>query len=454
MTDPSKPSIAYLTAGAAGMFCGSCMRDNTLAAALMKLGCDVHLVPTYTPIRTDEENVSVEKVFFGGINVFLQEKSVFFRYVPPFLDRWLDQPWLINWLASRSMETDARMLGALTVSMLQGEQGHQRKEVRRLVRWLARDVKPSLVNLSNILIAGSVPTMKKELRVPILVTLQGDDLFLDDLPSPYKEQAFAEIRRIAEDVDGIIVFSHYYADFMSAYLGIPRAKFHIVPMGLALTDYAWKGESESVLATEDGPMGTSPPVLGYLARICPAKGLHVLVDAYLKLRQMPGTERTRLRAAGWLGGGDRAYLENQKRTLRNAGLREGADGDFHYAGVVDRHQKLDFYRSIDVLSVPTTYHEPKGIFVLESLASGVPVVQPAHGAFPELIESTGGGKLFRPNDADHLAETLHQLLTDHEHRQLLGAAGRDSVFQSHNAQAMAERTLAVYQRYLGASNSR
>ncbi|MFO0945247.1 MAG: glycosyltransferase family 4 protein [Planctomycetota bacterium] len=443
MNPPQKPSIAFLTAGAAGMFCGSCMRDNTLAAALMKLGCDVHLIPTYTPIRTDEENVSIDKVFFGGINVFLQEKSAFFRHVPPFLDRWLDQPWLINWLASRSMETDARMLGALTVSMLKGEHGHQKKEVGRLVRWLARDARPDLINLSNILIAGCVPAMKRELGVPILVTLQGDDLFLDDLTSPFKEQAFAEIRRIAEEVDGIIVFSQYYAEFMSSYLDIPRAKFHIVPMGLALRDYSRAGTGHATRATN------SDPVVGYMARVCPAKGLHLLIEAFLKLRRMPGTDRARLRAAGWLGGGDHEYLESQRQILKNAGLKEGDDGDFHYRGVLDRHQKLEFYQAIDVLSVPTTYHEPKGIFVLESLASGVPVVQPEHGAFPELIKGTGGGKLFRPNDATHLAEMLHHLLTNHDERRTLGSAGRESVFQSYSDQAMAERTLDLYRRFLG-----
>lgn len=437
-----KPKIAYITAGAAGMFCGSCMHDNTLAAALMKLGCDVTLIPTYTPIRTDEENVSIDRVFYGGINVYLQEKSALFRRLPSFLDRWLDQPWLINWLASRGMETDAKELGALTLSMLQGELGHQKKEVHRLVDWLKRDLKPDLVNLSNVLIAGSVPVMKRELDVPVIVTLQGDDLFLADLPSPYKEKAFAEIKRIGSHVDAFVTFSQYYADFMSSYLGLPREKFHIVPLGLDLVDY--------VDHTPNRPNNGAASI-GYLARICPAKGLHVLVDAFLELRRRPGGERVNFRAAGWLGNGDKEYLEGQLDRLRSHGLSVGPGGDFHYEGVLDRQQKLDFLKRIHVLSVPTTYHDPKGIFILEALASGVPVVQPEHGAFPELIAATGGGCLVRPNDPLHLADHLHAILTDDEHRLALAHAGHATVHRTFSAQDMAKKTLDVYRKFLPVS---
>src|ERR1043165_1330623 len=88
--------IIYLAAGAGGMYCGSCLHDNTLAAALLALGEDVLLVPTYTPLRTDEPNVSIDRVFFGGINVYLQEKSSLFRHTPWWMDRWLDHPALLE----------------------------------------------------------------------------------------------------------------------------------------------------------------------------------------------------------------------------------------------------------------------------------------------------------------------------------------------------------------------
>ncbi|MFO0900042.1 MAG: glycosyltransferase family 4 protein [Pirellulales bacterium] len=426
--------VAYLTSGGAGMFCGSCMRDNTLVAELHKLGCPALLIPTYTPIRTDEENVSEQQVFLGGINMYLQQKSPLFRWLPAFVDRWLDNPRLIERLSSRQIKVNARDLGEMSVSVMRGEHGHQRKEVHRLVRWLAQDVKPRLVNLSNVMIAGCVPAIKRELNVPVLATLQGDDLFLEELEEPYRSQALAEVRRLAQQVDGFLVFTNYYADFMAKYLEVPREKMHLVPMGLKLDDAA--------LATEAA--APRAPTVGYFARICPAKGFHVLVDAFLRLRALPGMEHARLHAAGWLGEGDRAYYEQQLAKLATA----GATGQFHYAGVVDRQEKFHFLRGLDVFSVPTTYREPKGIYVLEALAAGVPVVQPEHGSFPELLETTGGGQLVPPEDPARLADTLHLLLRNSELRGALASAGRAGVRRHFGAEHMARETLAVYQRFL------
>src|SRR5215210_1627765 len=129
--------IAFITAGAAGMYCGSCMKDNTLTAALQQLGHDAILVPTYTPIRTDEEDVSQRRIFFGGINVYLQQKSRLFRHTPRFLDRLLDFPRLLRWASRFAVRTQADRLGGLTISVLQGKDGNQRKEVGKLAGWLA-----------------------------------------------------------------------------------------------------------------------------------------------------------------------------------------------------------------------------------------------------------------------------------------------------------------------------
>jgi glycosyltransferase involved in cell wall biosynthesis len=432
--------VAYLTAGGAGMFCGSCMRDNTLVAELHKLGCPALLIPTYTPIRTDEQDVSEQQVFLGGINMYLQQKSALFRYLPSFLDRWLDQPWLIQKLSARQIKVNARDLGEMAVSVMRGEHGNQRKEVQRLVRWLAYDVRPRLVNLSNVMIAGSAPAMKRELGVPVLATLQGDDLFLEELEEPYRSQALAEVRKLAQHIDGFLVFTKYYADFMAEYLQVPREKMHLVPMGLRLDD----------AALAPSPPVSRPPTVGYFARICPAKGFHLLVDAFLRLRKMPGLEQARLHAAGWLGEGDRTFYDEQLAKLRAA----GAEGHFWYAGAVDRQQKFEFLRGLDAFSVPTTYREPKGIYVLEALAVGTPVVQPDHGSFPELIAAAGGGQLVPPHDAGKLADTLYSLLRNPELRSALSAAGQTGVRQRFAAEQMARDTLAVYQRFLEPARQR
>jgi glycosyltransferase involved in cell wall biosynthesis len=160
-------------------------------------------------------------------------------------------------------------------------------------------------------------------------------------------------------------------------------------------------------------------------------------------------ENARLHVAGWLGDHDRAYAEEQFEKLR----RSAPAGSFHYTGVVDRPQKIAFLERLDVLSVPTIYRDPKGLFVLEALAAGVPVVQPEHGAFPELLAATGGGRLVRPNDSKHLADTLHELLSDPAGRHSLGREGQESVHTRFNADVMAERTLEKLAPFLPAQTA-
>jgi glycosyltransferase involved in cell wall biosynthesis len=413
------------------------MHDNTLAAALHKLGVDVQLIPAYTPIRTDEENVSVDHVAFGGVNVYLQERVPLFRYVPRWMDGLLDRPSLIQWFSQGSLQIDPAKLGALTVSMLQGTHGHQRKEVGKLVDWLSGHARPQLIVLSNVLIAGCAPELKQALGVPVLVTLQGDDIFLDSLEPPYKQQAFDEIRRLVQHIDGFVVFNRYYADFMSHYLGIPPGKIRKIPLGIDVSGFP-----------EPAPV-ERPPTVGFLARLSPEKGLHRLIDAFLLLRRRRGMEDARLHVAGWQGESNRKYAQEQFHRLTSAAV----EGALYHAGTVDRAGKIEFLRGIDVLSVPSVYHDPKGLFVLEALAAGVPVVQPSHGAFPELIAETGGGRLVRPGDAEHLADALHELLSSAPLRRQLGEQGRQVVHSRFDAQTTARATLEVYRSFLGASQA-
>ena len=436
MPDDS-PTIAYLTAGAAGMYCGSCMHDNTLASALTKLGVDVQLIPTYTPIRTDEEDVTVDHVFFGGINVFLEQRVPGYRFLPGFVRGLLDRPNLIRWATKRASSTSPKTLGAMTVSMLRGDAGYQATEVTKLCDWLARSVRPDLINFTNILIAGCVPHLKRDLGVLAVVTLQGDDIFLESLPEPHKQRAFDEIYRLVEHVDAFLMHSRYYADFMSEYFKIPPEKVRVIPLGIDTRGFP---QPDKLASRETN----KPPTIGYLARLAPEKGLHVLVDAFIELRRRHTLPDVRLEIAGWLGENNRQYAEGEFDKLREAGLEDA----FHYAGSIDRPAKIEFLQRLDLFSVPTTYCEPKGLFMLEALAAGVPVVQPAHGAFPELIEATGGGKLVPPNDAQALADELENSLLNLEARMALREAGAHNVHQNYNAEAMARRTLDVLSEFL------
>src|SRR5262245_28629581 len=229
--------IASITAGAAGMYCGSCLRDNTLVAALGKLGHDALLIPTYTPIRTDEPDVSQKRIFFGGINVYLEQKFWLFRHTPRFLDGLLNFQWLLRWVSRFAARTSYSQLGQLTVSMLQGTHGKQRKEVAALNDWLAVEVKPEVVILTNALLTGIVPDFERRLRVPVFVTLQGDDIFLDALPPADRQKCIELIRQNCANVAGFVATSRYYADHMAAYLGVSRERIHVVYPGINLAGH-------------------------------------------------------------------------------------------------------------------------------------------------------------------------------------------------------------------------
>ncbi len=411
----------------------------------MQLGVDVQLIPLYTPIQTDETDVTIDHVFFGGINVFLQQYSRLFRYIPKAFDRLLDRPGLLRWIGSRGIETDASQLGDMTISMLRGSAGHQRKEVQRLCHWLAAEPKPHLINLSNVLIAGCAPDLRAALGVPLTVTLQGDDVFLEGLPEKYRRAAIDEIRRLADTVEAFLVHSQYYADFMARYLGIPPAKFRLVPLGIDIDGYTPRW-SDPTAAT---PGDSGPLHIGYMARLAPEKGLHVLVDAFLLLQQKSQLPPTRLHIAGWLGKQHQAYAQVQFEKLRSHGLGDS----FEYLGTLSRPEKLRLLHKLDLFSVPAIYGEAKGLYVLEALAAGTPVVQPQIGAFPELIAATGGGQLTAPNDPAALAETLCRLLLDAQLRRQLGRTGQETVHRDFNALSMARQTLALWQDILHAASA-
>ncbi len=420
--------VVLLTAGAAGMYCGSCMHDNALARALRGRGIDCMLQPVYTPIRTDEVSIADEQLFFGGIHIYLLQQMPWLAKLPAALRRPLDWPPLIRFATRRVASTDAAKLGALSVSMLQGAEGRQAGEVRRLVDWLADEINPDALVFSNLLIAGALPELRRRLpNTKMTVFLQGDDIFLDHLPEPSRGQSIELCQRLVGHVDHFIANSRFYADKMGAMFAVPSDKMFVTPLSIDLSPFQ---ETDSAVAKPVGEFR-----LGYLARIAPEKGLHHLVDAFVKMSGEPGNQDLTLHVAGWLGEANRQYLNSLIAKMDAAGLSDR----FTYHGSPDLAQKISLLRSWDVMSVPTDYQEPKGLFVLESLAAGVPVVQPNHGAFGELIASTGGGLLVPPGDIDALCRAIGELKADQPRREQLGRSGQVNVQQKHSIDLAAEQ---------------
>lgn len=423
-------NIVQITPGAGGMYCGGCFRDNALVATLRKQGHETLMVPLYLPLTLDEADQSAgTPTFFGGINVYLEQKSALFRKAPKWLHSLLASPALLKWASKYSARTRAADVGDLMLSMLRGEEGNQARELNDLIAWLKTQPKPDVICLSNALLVGMARKLKAELNCAVTCLLGGEDAFLDGLPPSVRETAWKTLSDRCRDVDLFLPPTRYFGDLMSRRLALRTNQVRVVPNGINLAGYQ-PAEPQS------------PPVLGYFARMCREKGLDTLVDAYLLLKKRDAGKNLRLHVGGGCGPTDEPFVEAQRRKLREAGAMD----DAQFFPNVDHAGKIAFLRSLTVFSTPALYGEAFGLYVIEALAAGVPIVQPRHAAFPELIEATGGGVLCEPGDPKSLADGIESLLRDPKRARDLGATGRDVVAREFSIETVATKTLSAFEQ--------
>lgn len=433
--------IVHITAGAGGRLCGSCLHDNALVRSLRTRGLDAILVPAYVPTTTDEENIAIERIVMGGVNVWLEEHVPLFRQMPRFLDntlgRLLDSRWLLAWLSSRTSSTRPADLGSLTASTLAGEQGHQRKEVEKLAAWLAADVRPDVVHLSNALLVGLARRVKQATGARIICSLSGEDIFIEQIPAPHYGRIRELLRERAADVDQFVSLNHSFAAFMADYLDVPIETISVIPHGVDRAGFPVV--APDLVARRRARGGRL--VVGSLARACPEKGLEQLVRALPLLARDRDVE---VLAAGAEVDAEQGYLRRCLTLAEELGVADR----FRWLGQVDRPSKLRLLESIDVFAMPTLFPEAKGIPVIEALAAGVPVVAPAHGTFPELLDNERAGLLHAPGDSADLARVIGRLLDDEPLASRCGRHGHELSLARHTADQMAAGHGNLYMRLL------
>lgn len=439
--------IVHVTAGAGGRLCGSCLHDNTLVRGLRDRRLDALLVPAYVPTTTDEENVAIDRVVMGGLNVWLLEHVAAFRHLPrvaaALLSPLLDSRRLLAWLSGRTGATRAGDLGPFTVSALEGESGRHGREVEKLARWLSTAVQPDVIHLSNALLLGLARRVREATSGRIVCTLSGEDIFIEQLPEPHYSRVRSLLRQRAADVDGFVALNHSFATFMAEYLAVPREKITVVHHGVDRAGFP--KTPPDLAARRQRPGGRL--VVGSLARACPEKGLDVLVRSLPHLAREHDVE---VLAAGAEVDAERDYVARCLAVARELGVADR----FHWLGQLDRPGKLRLFESIDVFAMPTVHPEAKGLPVIESLAAGVPVVAADHGAFPELLDGERAGLLHRPADPADLARCLGRLLGDVDLATRCGRYGHVLALERHTAAAMAAAHEALYRRLMeGAADS-
>jgi len=421
--------IVYVTPGSGDSFyCENCLRDDAAVKAMRKAGHDVTMVPLYLPPLVNEPQAERgQEMFFGGINVYLQQKFGLFRRTPRWIDRLFDSPRLLKRIAGMAGMTTARELGETTLSMLRGEQGRQVKELDRLVEWMAANDRPDVVCLSNALLIGLARRIRQRLGATIVCLLQDEDSFLDGLPPEQREPAWRTLRERTADVDVFVAASRYYAEVMEERLAISPDRVRVVYNGIDPSDYRPAERPPTV------------PTIGFLSRFHPDKGLDLLVEAVILLKRHAHLRELKLRAAGGRTARDEAFLRQLRRRLAEAGVERDAE----FLPNLNRTERAAFLPSLSVLSVPERRGEAFGLYLLEALACGVPVVLPDNGAASELIEATGGGLLCPPNDPSALTEALGKLLLDSDYARALGRKGREAMLEKFSVERTARMLLAV-----------
>jgi glycosyltransferase involved in cell wall biosynthesis len=433
--------LVQLTPGAGGMFCGNCLRDNALVTELGKLGHDVLMLPLYLPLTLDEvDQSSAAPLFFGGVNVYLEQNLPWFSRAPKWLHRVTGSKWLHGMIGGLAGRTQAKDLGELTLSMLKGADGRQRRELEELVGWLEQPAqRPEVICLSNALLLGMAPTLRDKLGSPIVCSLQGEDWFLDSLPKEWSQRCWEMLAQQSRAVDKFLAPSRYYGDLLIERANLPADKVEVVHNGIQLNGFGPPPRTTQAMH--------HPPVLGYFARMSPEKGLDLLVDAYIELKRGPA-KNLRLMIGGSSGPADADFVEQQKKKLTAAGMM----GDVRFVPNATREQKIAFLQEVTVFSVPARYGEGFGLYLLEAWACEVPVVQPRCGAFPELLSLTGGGVLTELNPSD-IARGIAEVLDNPARGAEMGKRAATVVKEQFSARAMAQRTEAVVSTLLHKSTS-
>jgi glycosyltransferase involved in cell wall biosynthesis len=392
-------------------------------------GISATAIPLYLPPDIENTEGGLDRsVFFGAISMYLREKVPFLRNMPAFFDKLLDSAPMLRMAARRSGTTNTEGLEDMTLSMIKGEKAFPEKELMRLVKYLTGNGRPEIIHLSNALIIGLARQLKKHLDVKIVCSLLNEDDWIEEMAEPYRSDAWKLISEEAVNVDTFITPSNYYKELFMAKTGYSGNNIHIIPLALDTTHLTLL------------PKKNNFPAIGYFSRINSPNGFDKLVDAFIYLKKENRLPGLTLHVSGGYTGSDKPFINKQMRKIRSNGLSDFIKIYHEFQG----DGKEDFFSSIDIMSVPVRKHDGYGLYILESNAYGVPVLQPETGAFPEILSITGGGITYSEDSVEGLASSLIRLFNDNDLRTKLGKRGRENVLKELSLSRMADGLSIAY----------
>jgi glycosyltransferase involved in cell wall biosynthesis len=426
--------IVYLITGSGGSFyCGNCYRDMLYVRAIRKVpGIKASAIPLYLPPdkTTSEESGFDKNVFFGAISMFLREKVGFLRNMPAVLDKFFDSRVFLKFAAKQAGTTSTEGYEELTINMIEGDNAFRKAEVDRLVKYLMKDGKPDIIHLSNALILGIARQLKKRMDVKVVCSLLNEDDWIDDMAEPFRSRAWEMIARESGYVDIFMTPSNYYKELFKGKTRLKCDNVMVVPLG-------FDPEKDKVSRPE-----REPSAIGYFSRINNYNGFDKLVDAFIEMKKQDLIPGLTLNVCGGYTGTDKNFISQQIKKIREQKLEKSVKIYPEFQG----DKKIEFFHDVDVISVPVRKYDGYGLYLLEANAAGIPVVQPATGAFPEILERTKGGIIYSPDTVSELASSLHKLLKDRELISSLGETGRKMVRQELSLDKMSAGLSEVYKK--------
>jgi len=423
-------NIIQIIPGSGGSFyCGNCLRDSKYVDALRKQGHQVVKIPMYLPLFSDEHDITDIPIFYGAISTYLKQVYPIFRKMPDWFEKLLDSKPMMKMAASMAGSTRAKGLEDMTISMLLGEQGEQKEELDKMVNWIAEHCKPDIIHISNALLLGLAKRLKEKTGVPMLCSLQDEDVWVDAMQPKFQKKIWDLMHERAEDVDALVAVSNFFAETMKKRMNLRDEKVHTFYLGVDADDYNFI------------PVKEKPRNIGYISRMCHENGFDIVVDAFIELKKKPGFEDVKLIATGGSTGDDAKYIKEQKRKIRENNL----DDSFEIIDEFEGDTRHNFFKKVMLVSVPVRIGEAFGMYLLESMASGVPVVQPALGAFPEIVELSGGGITYMPNSPEKLCETWADLLSNPEKLEKLSNDGYEGTKKKFNIHNHAAEIIGLYE---------
>lgn len=426
--------IVNIVPGFGGTFyCGNCLRDSGFVHTLKALGHEAHTLPIYLPLFASEDQNEVDApVFYGAVNIYLKQNFKIFRHIPKWLYRFFNSPAILRYAAHKAGSTRASGLEEMTLSMLQGHEGYQKEELDMLVNYLKHHEKPDIVHLSNALLLGLAPKIREETGAKVVCSLQDEDVWIDPMEEAWQKKIWNKMNEMGEAVSAFIAVSDFFANLMFARMQIPSDKMHVVPIGVDPDHYPVK---TPVL---------DPPVIGYVSRTNEENGFALLIDAFIHLKENSKFKNAKLKVTGGKTNDDNRFLKKQINKLRKKGFLADLEMLDEFKSVVS----VDFFEGLTLLSVPVLKGEAFGLYQLEALASGIPIVQPAIAAFPEIAKTSGGGEVYHPNTPEALAEKWAEVLSKPEDLKKMGNSGRKSVEGVYNIHRLTSEIVEVYQTLL------